>query len=120
MNFFETVDDHINTTLSEGILPDADVIIEMEVPGQQAGPQASGDEGGPKSPAAATFPWMGQETPPKTFPGACKGKEYPAPLFSQQNKQYPPAKFGGASKISEDDEVVAAVLADLEAMQSNE
>lgn len=119
MNFFASVDDHIDITLSEGILPDVDVIIEMEVPGQQAGPQASGDEGGPKSPPSATFPWLGQETPPGTFPGACKGREYPAPMFSNQNKQYPPAIFGGASKISEDDEVIAAVLADLESMSSN-
>jgi hypothetical protein len=121
MNFFEKVDDHIDVTLSEGVLPDVDVVMEMEVPNQKPGPQHSGDEGGPKSPPAATFPWLGQETPPKTFPGACKGREYPAPMFSNQNRQYPPAIFGSASKISEEDsEVIAAVLADLEAMQSDE
>lgn len=120
MNFFEKVDDHIDVTLSEGVLPDVDVVMEMDVPNQKPGPQHGGDEGGPKSPPAASFPWMGQETPPKTFPGACKGREYPAPMFSQQNRAYPPAKFGGASKISEADEVIAAVVADLEAMQSDE
>lgn len=129
MSFDKKVDEHIDAMLAEGVLPDVEEIIEMEVPGQQAGPQASGDEGGPKSPAAAAFPWLGKTWAAKFFGGASTGRNDTAPAanFSNQNKQHPPAKFGSASTsgIKEDDKVdpqaiVDAVLVDLETIQDDD
>jgi hypothetical protein len=127
MSFGKKVDEHIDAMLAEGVLPDVEEIIEMEVPGQQAGPQASGDEGGPKSAPAARFPWLGKTWAAKFFGGASKGGEHPtdpADGFSKQNRAYPPAKFSGASTsgVKEDEKidpqaVVDAVLADLETIQ---
>ena len=116
MSFRDELITHIETALVEGVLPDADHVLEMEVPGQQAGPQASGDEGGPKSAPTPTFPWPGTTRPP-TF--TAPGRTIPPALFSQQNAQHPPAVFGGASKGVKE-EAIAAVLADLEALQANE
>jgi len=117
MSFREKVDGHIEETLMEGVLPDVDDVLEMEVPGQQRGPQKSGDEGGPKSARAreATFT---DHTAPPSFGGASRGKKFPCPPFSNANRSIPPAKFGGAAKLKE--EAVQAVLADLEAMQDAE
>ncbi len=129
MSFEKKVDEHIDVMLAEGVLPDVEEIIEMEVPGQQAGPQASGDEGGPKSAPAARFPWLGKTWAAKLFGGASSGRNDTAPAsnFSNQNKQHPPAKFSGASTsgIKEDDKVdpqavVDAVLADLETIQDSD
>ncbi len=117
MSFREDVDRHIDETLAEGTLPMGSDILEIEVPNPKPGPQASGYEGGPKSGKAPVFPWMGKHSPPD-FSGASKGKKFPCPPFSNQNRQIPPAKFGGASKLKED--AVAAVLADLEAFADDE
>lgn len=129
MSFGKRVDKHIDAMLAEGVLPDVEEIIEMEVPGQQAGPQASGDEGGPKSAPAAIFPWLGKNWAAKLFGGASSGRNDtdPATNFSNQNRQIPPAKFGSASSggLGEEGEidpekVVAAVLADLETIQDDD
>jgi hypothetical protein len=129
MSFKKKVDEHIDAMLSEGVLPDVEDVIEMEVPNQKPGPQASGDEGGPKSAPAANFPWLGQTWAAKFFGGASvgRGDVAPATNFSNQNRQIPPAKFGSAAAggIGENDEidpqaVVAAVLADLENLDNDE
>lgn len=116
MSFRDELITHIEQALVEGVLPDSDVVLEMEVPGQQPGPQASGDEGGPKSAPSATFPWMGSDRPP-TF--NAPGRAIPPAMFSQQNAQHPPAMFSGASQGMKE-EAIAAVLADLEALQASE
>lgn len=113
MSFREKLNEHIDETLAEGVLPDPDLVVEMEVPNQKPGPQHSGDEGGPKSSKAKSFPWTGTDRPPKfrSHPNVI-----PPAKFRDQNKQYPPAKFGGAATgMSED--VLAAVIADLETLQ---
>jgi hypothetical protein len=117
MSFREKVDEHIEETLMEGVLPDVDDVLEIEVPNQKSGPQASGDGGGPKSARAreATFT---DHTAPPNFGGASRDKKFPCPPFSNANRSIPPAKFGGAAKIKE--EAIQAVLADLEAMQDAE
>lgn len=115
MSFRDKVDAHIEEVLSEGTLPLGSDILEMEVPNPKPGPQASGDEGGPKSARAKTFPWDGSHAP-ASFAGASRDKKFPCPTFSNQNRQIPPAKFGSAAKLRED--AVAAVLADLEALNS--
>lgn len=129
MSFEKKVDEHIDVMLAEGVLPDVEEIIEMEVPGQQAGPQASGDAGGPKSAAAARFPWLGKTWAARLFGGASSGRNDTAPAtnFSNQNRAYPPAKFSGAASggLGEDasvdpQAVVDAVLADLETIQDSE
>lgn len=117
MSFREKVDDHIEVTLSEGILPDVDDVLEMEVPGQQRGPQASGDTGGPKSARAAEATFSDHTAPP-SFGGASRNKKFPCPPFSNANRSIPPAKFGGAAKLKE--AALQAVLTDLEAMQDDE
>lgn len=115
MSFFEKVDEHIEYMLSEGVLPDSDEILEMEVWGQQAGPQHSGDEGGPKSAPGAVFPWTGKLRAADRFQGACTGTSIPPAMFSTQPANIPPAMFSGAAveSVAEED-VIAAVLADLE------
>jgi len=135
MSFFEEVDRHIDNMLSEGVLPDSEEIIEMEVgpvmhdgqvPGQQLPPQRSGPEGGPISKPAANFPWMGNNRAAELFRGACMGRDYTAPPFSNQNVAYPPPMFGGASTggLGEGDidteKVVDAVIADLKALQDSD
>ena len=128
MSFGKKVDEHIDAMLAEGVLPDVEDIIEMEVPGQCAGPQASGDEGGPKSPPSASFPWMGNNWAAKFFGGASTGRNDTAPAtnFSNENRAYPPAMFSGASSggLGEEgdvdpEQVIAAVLADLETIQDS-
>lgn len=135
MSFKEKVDEHIEQMLNEGVLPDSGEIVEMEVgprlhnmqvPGQQAGPQHSGDEGGPKSAPGAVFPWLGKLRAADRFPGACMGRDYTAPPFSNQNRQIPPAMFSGAAtEMKENDEidreaVLNAVLADLSALNDTD
>ena len=116
-SYRDKVDEHIDEVLAEGTLPMGSDILEIEVPNPKSGPQASGDEGGPKSSKSPVFPWSGKLSPPD-FGGASKGQKFPCPPFSNQNRQIPPAKFGGASKLKED--AVAAVLADLEAYVGDE
>ena len=41
MSFREKVDEHIEETLVEGLLPDVDDVLEMEVPNQKPWPQKS-------------------------------------------------------------------------------
>ena len=118
MSFREELEEHITTELDKGLLPDGDIVIEMEVPNPKPGPQASGDEGGPKSGPSRVFPWLGSHAP-ASFGSASSGKKFPAPAFSNQNRQIPPAKFGGAAKLKESKAVVDAVLADLEARQES-
>lgn len=135
MSFFEKVDKHITEMLNEGVLPDSGEIVEMEVgprlhdmqvPGQQAGPQPSGPEGGPVSPPAATFPWLGRRRAAELFRGASLGRDYTAPPFSNQNVAYPPAMFSGAAMdaLREDgidpEKVIDAVLADLDALADSD
>jgi hypothetical protein len=110
MSFRKALDEHIEIVLTEGTLPDVDDILEVEVPNQQRGPQRSGPEGGPVSRRAAEATFTDHTAPPD-FRGASRGARFPCPPFSQQNRQIPPAKFGGAAKIKE--EALAAVLADL-------
>jgi len=122
MSFVDKVDEHIDYMLNEGVLPDVDDIMEMDVWGQQAGPQASGPEGGPVSPPSQVFPWVGNLDKAPPFPGASMGTAIPPAMFSSQPNNIPPAMFSGAfgGKVAasedEDDEVIAAVLADLEAL----
>lgn len=116
MSFRQDVNEHIETELSKGILPDPDAIIEMEVPNQKPGPQHSGDEGGPKSAKAKVFPWMGTDRPPKF---RSQPHKIPPAKFRDQNKQWPAAKFGGAAKGMKES-AVAAVLADLAERQDAE
>lgn len=116
MSFRDELITHIEQALVEGVLPDSDVVLEMEVPNQKPAPQASGDEGGPKSAPSATFPWLGTDRPPKFN---APGRGIPPATFSQQNAQHPPAMFSGASKGMKE-EAIAAVLADLEAFQASE
>ena len=116
MSFRETVNEHIEEELAKGILPDPDAIIEMEVPNQKPGPQASGDEGGPKSAKAKSFPWMGTDRPPKF---RSRPNHIPPAKFRDQNKQYPAAMFGHAAKGMHED-AIAAVLADLEQLQAED
>ena len=115
MSFRRDLNEHIEEALSRGILPDADLVMEMEVPGQCPGPQHSGDEGGPKSPPAKTFPWGGTDRPPmfRSHPNAI-----PPAMFQNQNRAIPPAQFGGASKGMHE-EAVLAVLADLESLRAD-
>lgn len=131
MSFFDAVDEHIEYMLNEGVLPDVEEILEMdatlgmgvEVPGQQLGPQASGPEGGPVSPPGATFPWSGRTWVADRFLGASTGNPIPPAMFSSQPNAIPPAMFSGAAAggVAEEDEfdeeVVAAVLADLESLR---
>ncbi len=117
MNFREKVDGHIEETLTEGVLPDVDDVLEMEIPGQQRGPQKSGDEGGPKS-ARATEATYTDHTVPPSFGGASRGKKFPCLPFSNANRDISPAKFRSAAKFKE--AAVQAVLADLETMQNAE
>jgi len=114
MSFIKKVDEHIEYMLSEGVLPDSEEIMEMDA----LGPQAGGPEGGPVSPPAATFPWTGnlQAAPP--FRGACMGTVIPPAMFRSQPNLIPPAAFQGAATEDEHEEVIAAVLADLEALNS--
>jgi len=116
MNFLENLDEHIDEALAEGVLPDSDLVVEMEVPNQKPGPQASGDEGGPKSAPAKRFPWMGTDKPPKF---SSHPNTIPPAKFRDQNKQYPAAMFGGAAKGMHE-QAVTAVLADLESLQDEE
>jgi hypothetical protein len=116
MSFLENLDEHIDTALAEGVLPDADTVVEMEVPNQKPGPQKSGDENGPKSAKAKVFPWMGTDRPPKF---RSKPNHIPPAKFRDQNKQYPPAKFGHAAHGMHED-AVTAVLADLESLQDED
>jgi len=125
MSFFEDVDQHIEYMLSEGVLPDSDEILEMEVWGQQAGPQSSGPEGGPVSAPGAVFPWGGNLRAAEAFRGASFGTVIPPAMFQSQPAAIPPAMFPGAfggavaeSGIDPED-VIDAVLADLEAMQDS-
>lgn len=135
MSFKEKVDEHITQMLNEGVLPDSGEIVEMEVgprlhdmtvPGQQPGPQHSGDEGGPKSAPAATFPWLGKHRAADLFKGASMNKKFPCPPFSNQNRQHPPAMFSGAAtEVKENDDidreaVLNAVLADLSALNDSD
>jgi len=117
MDFRDKVNKHIEETLMEGVLPDVDDILEIEVPNQKPGPQRSGDEGGPKSARAAEATFTDHVAPPN-FAGASQGKKFPCPPFSNANRSIPPAKFGSAAKIRE--EAIQAVLADLEAIQDEE
>jgi hypothetical protein len=116
MSFRDELNEHIEESLSRGILPDPDVVMEMEVPDGQLGPQASGDEGGPKSAPAKTFPWMGTDRPPmfRSAPRAI-----PPAAFQNQNRIIPPARFGSASSGMHE-EAVLAVLADLETLRSED
>ena len=116
MSFRQDVNEHIETELAKGILPDPDAIIEMEVPNQKLGPQASGDENGPKSAKAKAFPWMGTDRPPKF---RSQPHKIPPAKFRDQNRQYPAAKFGGAAKGMKES-AVAAVLADLDQLRTEE
>ena len=135
MSFKENVDKHITEMLSEGVLPDSGEIVEMEigprlhnmnVPGQQGGPKASGDEGGPKSKPADRFPWLGKLRAADFFKGASRGRDFTAPPFSNQNRQIPPAKFGSAAtEVKENKDkareaVVDAVIADLHALADSD
>ena len=115
MSFIDQLNEHIEYMLSEGILPDTEEILEMDV----LGPQAGGDEGGPKSAPTATFPWAGNLRAAPPFPRACHGTVIPPAMFQSQPNLIPPAMFSGAAVegVAEDD-VVAAVLADLEALNS--
>jgi hypothetical protein len=115
MDFREEVNDHITRTLSEGVLPDSDTIVEMEVPNQKPGPQHSGDEGGPKSAPSKVFPWMMTDKPPKfrSHPNTI-----PPAKFRDQNRQIPPARFGSAASDMKE-EAVAAVMADLDSLQTD-
>jgi hypothetical protein len=116
MSFRQDLNEHIETELAKGVLPDPDIVIEMEVPNQQPGPQASGDEGGPKSAPSKTFPWMGTDRPPKF---SSQPHAIPPAKFRDQNSVIPPARFGGASQGMKES-VLAAVLADLEQLQDAE
>lgn len=116
MSFRDSLVKHIEEMLTEGLLPDTETVLEMEVPAQQGGPQAGGDEGGPKSAPSATFPWMGSGRPPMFN---APGRTIPPALFSQQNAVYPPASFNSASQGMKE-EIIAAVLADLENFQVSE
>ena len=116
MSFLANLDEHIDEALAEGVLPDSDLVVEMEVPNQKPGPQASGDEGGPKSAKAKSFPWMGTDKPPKF---RSHPNRIPPAKFRDENKAYPPAKFGHAAKGMHE-AAVTAVLADLESLQDEE
>ena len=124
MSFIHRLDEHIEYMLSEGVLPDADEIMEMdalggvEVPGQQLGPQASGPEGGPVSPPGAVFPWKGNLQAAPAFRGASMGTVIPPAMFRHQNAIIPPAAFQGAAVEDQDDDIFASVLADLEELNS--
>ena len=115
MSFINQLDEHIEYMLSEGVLPDTEEILEMDV----LGPQASGDEGGPKSPPGPVFPWSGNLRAAPPFRGACMGTAIPPVLFRSQPNPVPPAIFSGAAVEGVDEEdVIAAVLADLEALNN--
>jgi hypothetical protein len=140
MSFFEDVDKHIDHMLCEGVLPDSEEIIEMEVgpvmhdgtvPNQKPGPQHSGPEGGPVSAPAASFPWLGRTWAAGGFAGASRGApadgiETRPAMFSNQNRGYPPAMFSGAATgMAEEgevdsDAVIDAVLSDLQALQDDD
>jgi hypothetical protein len=138
MSFFEKLDEHIDNMLSEGVLPDSEEIIEMEVgpvlhdgtvPNQKAGPQHPGPCGGPVSAPSASFPWLGNTRAAGRFPGASVGQDgfnYTPPMFSNQNRLHPPAMFSGAATgMAEDsgvdsEAVIDAVLADLQALRDSE
>ncbi len=120
MKFRKVVDSFIQEALNDGGLPDAQRLLhEVEVPNPQAGPR-SGDNPGPKgSSQQATF---SDPPPPPVFASASKDKTFPPAKFRDQNSAIPPAIFGSAARVEDDGSsaAVAAVFADLEALQELE
>ncbi len=118
MSFKEDLDSYIEQSLSEGVLPDPSVILEVEVPGN-AEPAYAPSVGPLSAPTPiATF----QDGPPAPMFAGAGGINIPPAMFSTQPIAAPPAQFpgafGGVGSTMEDYELAAreAVLMDLSEM----
>lgn len=126
MSFKQIMDGYIDECLEEGVLPDASTVIqEVDVAGQQQGPRDGEHPGkfaaGP--PGAGTQASFKDHDAPPTGWNA-PGRRIPPARFSEQNRATPPARFTNAARMSgaanEDEEVLDAVFADLEALEDSD